>query len=97
MLEPSVLTMTGLFLLGYSPMASRNAPKNSVTGRKDLYDYCKFCKLKMIALKERCKKFNEENPITSSSLKQFLVELYIVISFIQQIVTGHQLCTRNRN
>lgn len=37
----------------------------------------------MTASKEKYKKFNEKNPSISSSLKLYMVELYIVISLNQ--------------
>lgn len=93
-LSPSVLRTTEISLLGYSLTAFRECSEEQCCRKKRLHNHYKVCMLLIIASKEIYKKFNEENPSISPSLNIFLVEVYLVISFIQP---HYQAPTRNRN
>ena len=93
-LSPSVLRTTEISLLGYSLTAFRGCSEEQCCGKKRLHNHYKVCMLLIIVSKEIYKKFNEENMSSSPSLNLFLVEVYLVTSFIQ---LHYQAPTRNRN
>lgn len=76
-LEPRVLTMTGLFPSGILTSYPQEMLQKKWCGKKGLYDHYKFCILQMSASKERLRNSMRKTVIFSSSLKLYLVELTV--------------------